>query len=253
MKKFCLKILIFVFICIASLSISYATSYDQADLAREYISANKESRDAALKDLFVAFKNLVSVKGSFEDIRSGWLYFDENNDKLLIGSSGAVFCGGTMQREGLQKYGYDVIAFGGVFDDELVELLKRIDGKKYKTIVLFGGINDLNLRSLYNFHDIDFYYCEVLNLFLDEAKNHLIDENSSVYYIKIKPMTLNRDMDNERFINNFNNMAKEINDNVELFGYKSYAVPFDTSSEYSEHYIHYNNPIVYDTMFKSIG
>ena len=54
MKKFCLKISIFIFICISSLSISYATSYDQADLVREDISANKESRDVALKELYAA-------------------------------------------------------------------------------------------------------------------------------------------------------------------------------------------------------
>lgn len=251
MRKFGFIILLLT-IVLSIANVSAADTLSQEELIKSYIENNKTSRPDALKQRFAEFKNLVVQKGSYEDIASGWLFFDENNDKLLIGSSGAVFCGYTMKRELLLKHGYDVIGFGGIFDDELIELLKLANGKKYKTILIIGGINDLNIRSLYNIHDIDMGYCITLNELRDEAKLHMIDGESSLYYVKIKPMTLGRDIDNELFLDNFNNMAKEINDNIELFGYKSYDIPFDTTTEFSEHYMHYNNVIVYETMFNAI-
>ncbi len=48
-------------------------------------------------------------------------------------------------------------------------------------------------------------------------------------------------------------MAEEINNNIEAFGYVPYTIPFDTTKEYSERYIHYNNKVVFETMFSSIN
>ena len=157
-----------------------------------------------------------------------------------------------MNEELLLRYGYDLVGFGGIFDDELIDLLKLIGNKKYKKIVIFGAVNDLNIRVLNNCRNVDYYYCEVLDKMLDEAKKHLYDATSKVYYIKIKPMTFGRDIKDQAFIDKFNNMAMQINDNIDLFGYKSYEIPFETTLEYSEHYMHYNKAIVYETMFNAI-
>lgn len=225
----------------------------QEKMIEKAMLINRNDMSQEIKDKYRLFKDLIVSKGSYEDVTSGWLFFNEKNDKLIIGSSGTVYCGGTMKSELLLKYGYDLVGFGGIFDEDLVELLKLIKDKKYKEIVYFGGVNDLNIRSLYKCENVDLKYCITLNLMIDEARKHLVDEHSRVHYIKIKPMIFDRDFDDANFIKRFNNMAKQINDNIELFGFESYDIPFETLPEYTEHYIHYNNKIVYETMFKDIG
>ncbi|MBO6119135.1 MAG: hypothetical protein J6P02_01570 [Lachnospiraceae bacterium] len=252
MKKIFCKIFIEIVLVVALSYHTVASSIYSDDFVKKILKDNKLSRPEFLKNNFNMFKNLISSKGSYGDISSGWLYFDDSNDKLMIGSSGAVYCGYVMQNEKLKKYGYDMIAFGGIFDDEIVELLKLIKDKKYKKIVVFGGVNDLNLRTLFGMTDIDIIYCVTLNNILDEARRLLIDSQSQIYYIMVKPLIYGVDFNDESFVRRYNNMAKEINDNIELFGYKSYMIPFATTKEYSEHYVHYNNPLVYETMFKSI-
>ena len=129
----------------------------------------------------------------------------------------------------------------------------KICKNKYKTIVIFGGVNDVNIRAAFNLSDVDLCYCQTLIDLYYESKTHLADDDSTVYYINVKPMTLYRDSSDTDFVNRFNAMAKEINDNIELFGYKSYDFPQETIEEYSEHYVHYNNEIVYKTLFESIN
>ena len=253
MKTKIIKIFILLFVLIYVPNIVMAEVIHQEKMIEKAIADNKNDMAEELKDKYRLFKDLIASNGSYEDVTSGWLYFDNNNDKLMIGSSGAVFCGYTMKKELLQKYGYDLIGFGGIFDEDLVDLLTMIKHKKYRKIVFFGGVNDLNIRALYKCDNIDLKYCIVLHMMLDEAQNHLMDNQSQVYYIKIKPMTYNRDFDDESFVKRYNNMAKQINDNVELFGFKSYDIPFDTVHKYTDHYIHYNNKMVYETMFKDIG
>ena len=229
-----------------------AEAINQEKMIENAMANTRNSMAQELKDKYKQFKDLIVLQGSYEDVNSGWLFFDENNDKLIIGSSGTVFCGSTMRKELLLKYGYDLIGFGGIFDEDLVELLKLVTGKKYREIVFFGGVNDLNIRALYNCYNVDLKYCIVLNEMIDEAKKHLIDEQSHVHYIKIKPMIFDRDFDDAGFVNRFNNMAKQVNENVDLYGFKSYDIPFETIPEYTDHYIHYNNKIVYETMFNDI-
>lgn len=253
MKRFISKILIFCMLALIMPNNSFAIEITPEFLAKEMLRLNKEARIPELKAAYYAFGNLIETKGKFENLDIGWLSFDKENDKLLIGCSGAVYCGYTLQDEGLKKLGYDLIGFGGVFDDELIELMQSLGDKKYKKIVIFGGVNDLNIRTMYEFVDIDLYYCEILNKMLAEAKQHLIDENGEVYYVKVKPMIYGIDSGDELFVYRYNNMAKEINDNIELFGYKSYEFPQDTSAEYTEHYVHFNNATVYEAMFNAIG
>lgn len=252
MRRFLIKFFIVLSLCFFAATNLFANQISQDELVKAFVNINKELRLPEIKNKLEYFKSLVPLKGSYEELASGWLYFDDHNDKLLIGSSGVIFCGNTMQKELLYQYGYDVVGFGGIFDEEVIELMRLLPDKKYKTIVIFGGVNDLNIRAFSNINNVDLYYCSILNGMFDEAKKHLLIDNSNIYYIKIKPMTLNVDSFDLEFVNRYNNMVSQINDNIELFGYKSYMIPFDTSSLFSEHYIHYNNQIVYKTMFETI-
>ena len=253
MRKVLLKLFILVVTLVIMTNYSIANYFNQEEFSRKLIDDNKASRLKEITEVYNVFKNIVSQKGSYENVAVAWSFFDNDNDKLLIGSSGAVFCGSTMQSVLLKEYGYDLIGFGGIFDEEIVDLLKLLDDKKYKTIVIFGGVNDVNIRAAFNLNDVDLCYCQTLIDMLYEAKTHLKDETSNVYYIKVKPMTLFRDSSDPDYVNRFNTMTKEINDNIELFGYKSYDFPHETIEEYSEHYVHYNNEIVYKTLFESIN
>lgn len=252
MKKFLFKILILVVFLGIVTNYCNADSLNQEEFAKTIIESNKSSRPKELIEMYDGFKRMVSEKQFFGNVDVAWSFFDSNNDKLLIGSSGAVFCGSTMQSELLKKYGYDVIGFGGIFDEEIADFLTLLGDKKYKTIVIFGGVNDVNVRAAFNLSNIDLYYCKTLIELINEAKKHLKSDDSNVYYIKVKPMTLNRDSNDEKFVNRFNSMAKEINDNIESFGFKSYDFPQETIKEYSEHYVHYNNVVVYETLFESV-
>lgn len=252
MRKIISIILIFVSSIVLMASYCDAEDFNQEEFARTIIDENKSSRPKELKETYGAFKKIVSQKGIFENVAVAWSFFDDNNEKLLIGSSGAVFCGSTMKRDLLLKYGYDIIGFGGIFDEEVVDLLKLLGEKKYKTIVVFGGVNDLNVRAAFKLKDIDLLYCETLIKLINEAKSHLIDENLNVYYINVKPMTLYRDSNDEQLVERFNDMVKEVNDNIESFGFKSYDFPQETIEEYSEHYVHYNNVVVYEMLFNSV-
>ena len=158
-----------------------------------------------------------------------------------------------MGNEALTYYGFDLVGFGGIFEKDALELLKLIRGKKYKNIVLFGGVNDLNIRAVNGFKDIDMLYCTTLAEFINEAKEHLLDDDSKVYYVKIKNMTYEQDgMDND-FMDRFNNIAFEVNYNIENFGYKGYDIPFDTTRENSDLYIHFHNKAVFETMFDYVN
>lgn len=250
-KNVAKKILFIIFV-LSIASYTYADNNDSAEKARSIIAANKDAMLQVMKDSYEYFKIFVTQKIPFEDISSGWINFNDNNDKLMIGSSGAVYCGATMGNEELNKYGYDLVAYGGIFDNELIDLLKILPDKAYDKIVIFGGVNDLNIRTTNGFNDIDLYYCEVLDELLLEAKKHLKDENSKVVYIKIKELVFGRDNTDSSFVIRYNNMAKEINDNIELFGYASYDIPYETTVDYTAHYIHYNNKVVFEDMFNAI-
>ena len=144
-----------------------------------------------------------------------------------------------------------MIGYGGVFDDEYISWLKSLGDKKYRNIVIFGGVNDVNIRALSNYENVDLLYCNILIDVLSEAKKHILS-GGKIVYVKVKPMEVGVDNPDAKFVKRFNKIANQINENIENFGYLSYDIPFDTSAEYSSHYIHYNNSIVFETMFDSI-
>ena len=219
---------------------------------RNIIDAHKGRYTDVFVTSYINFKDAVMKKTNYEDINSGWAYFDDNNDKLIIGNSAATFCGYTMGDEDLSKYGYDLVAFGGVFDEDLVELFKLLGDKKYNQIIIFGGTNDLNIRAVNNYKDIELLYCETLINLVTEALQHMRYGNNDLYFIKLKPLVYNLDSDDKNFVNCFNNMAFEVNSSIGLYGFKTYDIPFDTTLEFSEHYVHYNKKIVYETLFNDL-
>lgn len=250
-----IKIVYILLISLLLVNISYASEPSQEEKMKQIIEDHKKNLPKELNIVYDGFKEIVANKSNFENVNFGWSYFNDNNRNLIIGSSGVVYCGNAMTNEGLAKYGFDLVGFGGIFDSDACELLRLIKDKEYDNIVLFGGVNDLNLRANSGFHNIDMLYCNTLIDFVEEAKKHLRATNSNIYYVKIKPM-LDRDSFvnmNSEFISRYNSIAFEINYNIDNCGFKGYDIPFDTTNEYSELYIHYNNKVVFETMFDYIN
>lgn len=255
MKIFKVKIVYALLISLLLVNTSYASEPSQEERVKKLFEDHKKSLPKELTIAYEGFKEIVANKENFANVDIGWSYFNDDNKNLIIGSSGVVYCGNTMTNEGLANYGFDLVGFGGIFDKDACELLSLIKDKKYENIILFGGVNDLNIRANNGFRNIDMLYCNTLIDFMEEAKKHLKATNSNIYYVKIKPM-LDRDsftnMDRE-FISRYNSIAFEINYNIDNCGFKGYDIPFDTTNEYSELYIHYNNKVVFEAMFNDIN
>ena len=247
-----IKILIFLFCLTFTFSI-YADTVSQEEKVAKAFEVHKSTLSDDLKKIYETFKELITYKLNFDNIACGFIYLNDKNKNLLIGGSGAVYCGHTMGEAELEKYGFDVVGFGGIFDYEVCDLLERITDKKYKNIVLFGGINDLNIRAANKIKNVDELYCNTLVEFYYKAKEYLLDDNSNIIYIKINPMKYKQDSDDKEFIDRFNNMAMQINMNLENFNYKPYTIKYDSTKEYSEIYMHYNNKVVYRDMFEAIN
>ena len=204
-----------------------------------------------VKTAFSVFEDLLASKEEFADIGCGWIHFNPANTNLFIGNSGAVWGAYTMGNEELDKYGFDVISFGGAFDYNFVDWLKLLD-KKYNNIVIFGGVSDLNVRAFNGSEDVDAAYCLSLHNLYGAAKDCLASEYGNVYFINIKPMTCPRDHYDETYVNKYNQMAAQVNENIEKFGFKPYEIKYETTLEYSTHYIHFNNKVVFETLFGDI-
>lgn len=205
----------------------------------------------------ISYNNFIeSIKNweNFQDKDSGWISLKETNDKLIIGCSTAVWCGYTIKDTELERYKYDVIGLGGAFDSDLKIFLENLQKNKYKRIVIFGGVNDVNLRAFTGEKVVDVNYATEIGTLVDEARKHLLNGITELVFVRVKPMTYGEDSEDVEFVNRFNYCANQYNDLLTyLIGVKYYDIPFDTSDKYSAGYVHYDKVDVYKKIFDDIN
>ena len=226
-----------------------SSAYCESNLS--YYDIEKLSYETLGEDFkknYNAFLDLIG-QSDFKDVDCGWLRMRDENDKLIIGSSPAVYCGYTMG-ESIDKYGYDVISYGGVTDDKIKDWVPRIH-KKYKKIIIFEGINTVNLAAIFSFDNVTDEMIYSVFSTISAVMNFNLEAGGELVYVKVLPMVFGRDNADEKLMNTYNNLVPAFNnaltflDNITL-----YDIPFPTTDEYSHGYVHFNNRIVWEDLLK---
>lgn len=217
-------------------------------LTRAHSNRYPEYQKKAYND----FLEKISKNEDFSNIEASCIYFNEVNRNLIIGHSGAVFLGAIMGREEMLHYGFDVVSFGGLFDEDICMTFDKLN-KKYDNIVLYGFTNDLNLRASAGLNELDRNYCETFYNLINKAREHLNELNGKLILMRVKNMTLEVDHNDPDYIENYNTMAHTLNNIMDELGYITYEIPFDTSKEHTSHYIHYDKKYVYEKMLTDLN
>ena len=188
-------------------------------------------------------------KNDFKNINCGWLRIRDENDKLIIGSSPVVYCGYTMG-DSIDKFGYDVISYGGITDDKIKDWVIGIN-KKYKKIIVFEGINTLNLAAIFSFNSVTDEMIYSVFSTIASLINFNLDSDGEIVYVKAIPMVYERDNSNEELVKKYNNLVPAFNNALTfLNNIQLYDIPFPTTNEYSHGYVHFNNRIVWEDLLK---
>lgn len=196
----------------------------------------------------LSYQNFLAALGNkdLQDVNTCWIRMREYNDKLIIGGSAVVWCGYTMV-DALDYYGYDIVGFGGMTDDKIKEWIPRIN-KKYKKIVLFEGVNTVNLAVGSGMTELTQEMIESVATTIVAVQNELLQPGGEFIYVKIKQMTYVQDNPDEDTVNNFNKIANELNLALSTMGVPLYEIRYPTTKEYSSGFVHYNNKIVWEDM-----
>ena len=185
-------------------------------------------------------------KNDLEDVNAYWVRMRDYNDKLIIGGSGVVWCGDTL-KESADFYGYDIVGFGGMTDNKIKEWLPKIN-KKYKKIIIFEGVNTINLALGYGMKKITQQLIESVATTIVDVQNQLLLEGGELVYVKVKPMTFPQDTGDKKTAETFNKMSAELNVALSVMNVSLYELKYPTTNEYSSGYVHYNNKIVWDDL-----
>ena len=238
-----------IFLFLIAVTMLNSTVYCEPNLS--FYDIEKLSYDTLGEDFNKNYNTFLDMIGEtdFKDINCGWLRMRDENDKLIIGSSPAVYCGYTMD-ESIDKFGYDIISYGGITDDKIKDWIPKIH-KKYKKIIIFEGINTLNLASIFSFNKVtnEMIYSVFSTIAL--LMNFNLEVNGEIVYVKVLPMVYERDNSDKKLVNTYNNLVPAFNnalsflDNISL-----YDIPFPTTEEYSHGYVHFNNRIVWEDLLK---
>ena len=226
-----------------------SSAYCESNLS--YYDIEKLSYNTLGEDFeknYNAFLDLIG-QSDFKDVDCGWLRMRDENDKLIIGSSPAVYCGYTMG-ESIDKYGYDVISYGGITDDKIKDWVPRIH-KKYKKIIIFEGINTVNLAAIFSFDNVTDEMIYSVFSTISAVMNFNLEAGGELVYVKVLPMVFGRDNADEKLINTYNNLVPAFNNSLTfLDNITLYDIPFPTTDEYSHGYVHFNNRIVWEDLLK---
>ena len=185
----------------------------------------------------------------FKVVDCGWLRMRDENDKLIIGSSPVVYCGYTMG-ESIDKYGYDVISYGGITDDKIKDWVPKIN-KKYKKIIIFEGINTVNLAAIFSFNNVTDEMIYSVFSTISVLINFNLEEGGEIVYVKVLPMVYGIDNSDQKLVNCYNNLVPAFNNSLSFLDNISlYDIPYPTTNEYSHGYVHFNNRIVWEDLLK---
>ena len=197
--------------------------------------------------MYQAFINSIGVN-DLTDINVYWSRIRDYNDKLIIGGSGVVYCGYTMGEE-LDKYGYDLVGFGGMCDDKIKEWIPKLK-KKYKKVIIFEGVNTINLATGAGLKEISQEMLESVLTTIAQVELNLLVPGGTYKYVKVIPMTKGRDNPDPKLVANFNKLAKPFNAALEFVKIPLYEIKHPTTKEYSSGYVHFNNKAVWEDMLK---
>ena len=203
------------------------------------------SQNDFFKITYFSFLNKIGKEDVFEE---GWSRIRASNDKLIIGSSGVIYCSNILGEE-MDTYGYDAVAFGGVPDEYMREWVKRIN-KKYKKVIVFSGINTLDVCSYNNYDFIDGeVYSSIVDTLMAVSKN-LLTKDGLLCYVKIKERTEDDVLKygRERVVR-YNTLASQLNYLLDEMGsVKKLTLNYPTDKRYSEEYVHYYKKEVWEDL-----
>lgn len=241
--KIILKISILIFAMINCLCIN---SYAKLS----FYEAEKKNYNSFGEDFNLLYQTFIDSIGvnDLTDINAYWCRMRDNNDKLIIGGSGVVYCGYTMGDE-LDQYGYDIVGFGGMCDDKIKDWIPKIK-KKYRKIIIFEGVNTVNLAMGAGINEVTQEMLESVLTTIAQVQNNLLDLNGEYKYVKVLSMTKGRDNPDPKLISNFNKLAKPFNAALEFINIPLYEIKYPTTKEYSSGYVHFNNKKVWQDMLK---
>ena len=206
----------------------------------------------AFKETYEIFLNKIINKEDFIAEDAYYVRFRENNDKLIIGSSAVVWCGNVMGDE-LDKYGFDIVGFGGMPDNKMKEWANRIN-KKYSKIIYFSGINTLDICSYNNMDTINNSVFESIVTTMINIVDNILDHDGHLSYVRIKDLQYDESVtpkERVEFCKRFNKMAKELNAAMDLVNVYKIDITYPMDAEHSAGYVHYNNKIVWEDLLKN--
>ena len=256
MKKF-KKIFIFIILNIIYFSfVIFSPSNIYANVGISYYDLEYDwwrNQTPEFRNLYEVFLNKISAKEDFILGDGYFVRFRENNDKLIIGSSAVVWCGTTMGDE-LDKYGFDVVGYGGIPDNKMREWIDRID-KKYDKIIYYSTINTLEVCSYYNLNEInDSVFSAVATTIIDAASK-ILENDGHLSYVKVKKLLYDENenkKENIEFCKRFNKMADELNAVMDMINVFKIDIKYPMTKEYSKGYVHYNNKEVWQDLFLNV-
>ena len=245
-KKISKFFIVFMLCIIAFLFSSVDNSFANADFY-ELEKIHYNSFSEVFDTSYNVFLDSIG-KCDLQDVNAFWIRLRDYNDKLIIGGSGVVWCGDTM-RDSLDYYGYDIVGFGGMTDNKIKEWVPRIK-KKYKKIILFEGVNTINLAVGGGMKKVSQELIESVVTTIVMIQNELLEPSGEFVYVKVKPMTYPQDVASKNTMNSFNKMSEELNIALTSMNIPLYELKYPTTKEYSTGYVHYNNKVVWDDMLK---
>lgn len=215
-----------------------------------YYEAEKKNYDSFGADFNTLYQTFVDSIGKFDlkDVSAYWCRIRDYNDKLIIGGSGVVYCGYTMGDD-IDRLGYDVVGFGGMCDDKIKDWIPKIK-KKYKKVIIFEGVNTVNLALGAGFLDVSQDMIESVLTTIAQVQINLLDIDGVYQYVKVVPMTKGRDNENPMLVKKFNKISKSLNNALAFINIPLYEITFPTTKEYSSGYVHFNNKVVWEHMLK---
>ena len=247
-KKYSFKNIYTIILCVIIMSfVNYEYTYSAYNYY-DYETTNYQNLGEGFNEIYQKFIDNIGIS-DFLDISAGWCRIRQENENLVIGGSAVVYLGYTMG-EKIDDYGYDIIGFGGVCDDKIKDWIPKIT-KKYKKIILFEGVNTLNIAANNGMKNVTNELFESALTTMAKLTDNVLLENGELIYVKVPKMTYIQDNSDLNHVNIFNELANEYNNTLEAIGIKLYEIPYETTSEYSSGYVHFNNVVVWDHMLKA--
>lgn len=215
-----------------------------------FYEAEKKNYESFGKDFNAIYQYFINSIGVIDltDLNAYWSRIREYNDKLIIGGSGVVYCGYTMGDD-LDKYGYDIVGFGGMCDDKIKEWIPKIN-KKYKKIIIFEGVNTINLATGAGLKEVTQEMLESVLTTIAQIEAFLLEPGGTYKYVKVLPMKKGLDNPDPKFIANFNKLVKPFNAALEFINIPLYEIKYPTTKDYSSGYVHFDNKKVWEDMLK---